>query len=97
LAVLTETSFDIEGENRASYSGELEAEHADLAFVSALGIRGRPRASDVIAELEALKDAEARDGTVEQRHADRCLEALSHFVSGGRHESVLPTRAGKAG
>ncbi len=87
LAVLTETSFDIEGENRASYSGELEAEHADLAFVSALGIKGRPRASDVIAELEGLKDAEARGEPVEQRHADRCLEALAHFVSGGRHES----------
>jgi len=87
LAVLTETSFDLEGENRASYSGELEAEHADLFFVSALGIKGRPRASDVIAELEGLKDAEAQGVSVEQRQADRCLEALSYFVSGGRHES----------
>jgi Protein NO VEIN, C-terminal len=87
LAVLTETSFDLEGENRASYSGELEAEDADLAFVAALGVKGRPRASDVIAELEGLKDAEARGETVEPRQADRCLEALSHFVSGGRHES----------
>lgn len=87
LAVLTETSFDLEGENRASYSGELEAEHADLAFVAELGIKGRPRATDVIAELEGLKDAEARGVSIEQRQADRCLEALSYFVSGGRHES----------
>jgi hypothetical protein len=87
LAVLTETSFDLEGERRASYSGELEPDDADLAFVDALGIRGRPRASDVIAELEVLKDDEGRGEPVDQRRADRCLEALSQFVSGGRHEA----------
>jgi hypothetical protein len=87
LAILTEASFDIEGENRARYAGELEAEHADLAFVSALGIRGRPRASDVVAQLEDLKDADALGHPVEQRQADRCLSALSHFVSGARYEA----------
>lgn len=87
LAVLTETSFDAEGQNRASYSGELEPGDADLAFVSALGIRGRPQASEFVAQLEALKDAEARGESVDQRQADRCLQALALFVSGGRHES----------
>ncbi len=87
LAVLTEASFDVEGQNRGSYSGELDPEHADLAFVSALGIRGRPRASGIVAQLEGLKDAEIDGASVEQRQADQCLQALSHFVSGGRHES----------
>ena len=87
LAVLTETSFDIEGENRSHYSGELEPHNADLAFVAALGIRGRPRASDVVAQLGGVKDAEAQGEAINQRAAERCLDALSHFVSGGRHES----------
>ena len=37
-------------------------------------------------QLEDLKDAEPH-GSVEQRQADRCLQALANFVSGGRHES----------
>ncbi|UJA20953.1 hypothetical protein HJD18_12515 [Thermoleophilia bacterium SCSIO 60948] len=87
LAVLTEAAFGVEGENRARYSGELEPEHADLSFVAALGIRGRPRASDVLAQLGGLKDANRAGRLVEQQEADRYLAALSDFVTGGRYES----------
>jgi hypothetical protein len=87
LSVLTETTFEIEGADRSRYSGELQPDDAGLPIVSALGIRGSRKASDVIEQLKQLKLGGGEAGPDVQNLAERCLFVLEEFASGGRLES----------
>lgn len=87
LSVLTETTFEIEGDDLSKYSGELESDDAGLSAVEALGIRGSREASDVIAQLEELKRGWTSTDPTHPQLADRCLLVLEEFVSGGKLES----------
>jgi hypothetical protein len=83
LTVLTEASFEVEGENPGRYVYEIDAEHADSPVVEALRIQGRPWASTIIERLEELRVAEDRGESIHQAWADRCYRALGAYFGVG--------------
>ena len=85
LTVLTEASFEVEGENPAKYAYELDPEHADSPFAEALGIQGRPWASSIVERIEDLRDRETSGEQVNPVWVDRCYRALASYVKGGRY------------
>jgi hypothetical protein len=85
LTVLTEAAYEIEGDDLAKYAFEIEGKQVDSPVVDALGIQGRPRASAILDQLEALRSAEAAGEEVHQAWADRCYSALASYVPGGAY------------
>jgi hypothetical protein len=85
LAVLTEASYEVEGQNPGRYAYEIDAEHADSPVVEALGIEGRPSATTIIERLEELRAAEERGESIHQAWTDRCYRALGAYCEGGRY------------
>jgi hypothetical protein len=83
LTVLTEASYEIEGDDLARYAYEIEGKQVDSPVVDALDIQGRPRASSILDQLETLRSAEAAGRDVHQAWADRCYTALASYVPGG--------------
>lgn len=83
LTVLTEAAYEIEGDDQRKYAYEIEASQVDSPLVDALGIQGRPRASSILDQLEALRAAEAAGEEVHQAWADRCYIALASYIPGG--------------
>lgn len=83
LTVLTAAAYEIEGEDLTRYVYEIGGEQVDSPVVDALGIQGRPRASNILDQLESLRSAEAAGREVHQAWADRCYTALASYVPGG--------------
>lgn len=83
LTVLTEAAYEIEGDDQSKYAYEIEGSQVDSPLVDALGIQGRPRASSILDQLDALRSAEAAGEDVHQTWADRCYTALASYVPGG--------------
>ena len=84
LTVLTAASYEIEGDDLAKYAREIGEEQVDSPVVEALAIQGRPRASNILERLEAIRDAEVAGQEVSQAWADSCYTALASYVPGGR-------------
>lgn len=87
LAVLTDASFEIEGERAERYAFELGPEDVDSPLVEAIGIEGKPSAETIIDRLEDLRATELAGGEVRQGWVDRCYRAASAYCPGGRHEN----------
>lgn len=85
LTVLTEAAYEIEGDSLAKYAYEIEGKQVDSPVVDALEIQGRPRASNILEQLEALRQGEAAGKVVQQAWADNCYKALSSYVPGGHY------------
>lgn len=87
LAVLTDASFEIEGERAERYAFELGPEDVDSPLVEAIGIEGKPSAETIIDRLEDLRATELGGGEIRQSWVDRCYRAASAYCPGGRHEN----------
>jgi hypothetical protein len=87
LAVLTEASFEIEGERLERYAYEVGPEDADSPLLEAIGVEGKPGVETVVGRLHGLREAEDSGADVQQRWVDRCYHALSAYCPGGRHEN----------
>lgn len=87
LAVLTDASFEIEGEREERYAFELGPEDVDSPLVEAIGIEGKPSAETIIDRLGDLRATELGGGEIRQSWVDRCYRAASAYCPGGRHEN----------
>lgn len=87
LAVLSEASFEIEGERPERYAYEIGPEDADSPLLEAIGVEGKPGVETIVGRLYDLRHAEADGVVIDQRWVDRCYQALSAYCPGGRHEN----------
>jgi len=85
LAVLTEASYEIEGEHPARYAYELEPEDIDSPLIEVIGLEGKPSVETIIQRLADLRDAEADGAEIKHQWVDRCYRALSTYCPGGSH------------
>jgi hypothetical protein len=87
LAILTDASFEIEGERAERYANELGPADVDSPLVEAIGIEGKPSVETIINRLEDMRATELGGGPIRQSWVDRCYKALSAYCPGGRHEN----------
>ena len=87
LAILTEASFEIEGESPARYAYELDDKDADSPLLEAIGVEGRPSVETIIDRLKDLRSADEAGKAINQRWVERCYHALAAFCPGGQHET----------
>lgn len=87
LAVLTDASFEIEGERAERYAFELGPEDVDSPLVEAIGIEGKPSVETIIDRLEDLRATELGGGEIRESWVERCYRAASAYCPGGRHEN----------
>lgn len=98
LRILTGAAYGLAGEDARLYVEELGEEFADTPLAEALGVSGRPRASEVIDLLEDLRDDDLTTQNVDSRRVQRCYEALARYCPGGvdQERSDLTSRQIKA-
>jgi hypothetical protein len=82
LRILTGAS-GLAGEDPSLYAEELDDEHAGTPLAEALGIKGRPPASELLDLLEEFRETELAGGTIDARRVQRCYDALARYCPGG--------------
>ena len=87
LAVLTEASFEIEGESPERYAYELDPKDVDSPLLEAIGVEGKPSVETIVDRLRDLRAADEAGTAVNQQWVERCYHALAAYCPGGPYEN----------
>ncbi len=82
-------------EDPSLYADELDEDFADTPLAEALGVAGRPRASELLDLLEEFREHDQSGDGVEQRRVQRCYDSLARYCPGGAEfeQSDVPPNA----